>query len=170
MADINITLVGVGASAQAGGLTDGIGAALPGSHATATPGALTTASFLISGASATAHAGAFVLGVSARARSALMTAVGAAVTVAATPIAYFSLARIMRDKPVPAVGAMGNAFVAAIGTLFPSGPAKPVTHNVSLDGASITATAASLTTNNALFVDLVGAGMIAQANFVTTTP
>lgn len=165
----NPTLTGVSAGGTAGSLTPEPNFPLVGVAAGAAMGAVQAGNVILAGVAATGAAeppASYTI--EAHPIGAAGHSVGAAVNAFSPPIAIFPLARLMRDTPVPTIGAMSNAAVPAVGNLFPSGPARPVDRQVSLNGVSATAAAASVGGGNNVTAAIVGAMALPRAGVLTS--
>lgn len=121
----------------------------------------------LTGASSAASAGAFagVVVAGTPAGVASLPIAGDVVGFVA-PVGYEPLYRLMRNTPVPAIGALSNETVACFGTLFPDG-IEPVSELGSLTGASAQCVARTVSFTFNVRVSLAGVSSKCVANNVT---
>lgn len=84
----------------------------------------------------------------------------------ATPISYLPAARLMRNTPVPAEGAMSNTAVAVVARLYPSGR-QPLSTTIQLVGVAARGDVGSVNTTSVPTANLMQAASLCQAGIVT---
>lgn len=132
----SIAVTGVASLALAGTLTPRVNARAPGVSATGAPGRFTpTHAPVLHGVSAVGGFSPVRAQGDPGLDHVFSFAEAGQVGVYATPIAYLPAARIMRNTPVAAQGAMDNTPVALISRLYPSGP-RPVSRTITLVGVA----------------------------------
>lgn len=133
-------------------------------HASATgvaSGVHGTGQFGIFGVQATAVARGLVPAIGVPVRGVHGAGSALPVGIYATPISYLLANRIMRNTPVPAVGAMSNEAVAVVARLYPSGP-QPRSVEVFLAGVRAQGVAHHIQTSLIVSVHLTGVQAIGQ--------
>jgi len=153
------------ASHDGSGTVDGVSATGAANPVTVGSGGSTA----ISGASATGAAGDVTPSVSGAPLGVSALGVAGSVVAHAPPIPEaFPVFSIMRNTPVPAVGAMNNTPIVCIGKLKPSGP-EPYSVAASISGVSARALSGSVNPSRMVQSALSGVSTTAAAGDVTVT-